>query len=112
MNIDKVIDGLVKYFNAKMLPAMNDWQKILAIDVVGRTIKQTVSIREKIAENTFLRALGYIDSEGNVDVDGIAAYLKSYIKERGLIEIKIPFMPVYKVSESDIDDIYKVIMKG
>lgn len=103
MTINKVIDGLARYINENIYPAMNGWQKMIAADVVGRAIQRIDKIAPIITENTFIRALGYVDSEGNIDIEGLMSKLKEYVSQKGKVEIKIPLMPVYKITAEDID---------
>ena len=112
MNIDRVIDGLIKYTNTELISGMNDWQKLIAVDVINRALSRSGAVREFVKSSTFLRALGYVDAEGNVDVEGIAAYLKNAAKECGGLTLKIPLMPSYKFHEDDIEHIYQIIIGG
>jgi hypothetical protein len=112
MKFEKIIDGLTKYINANLYPTMNDWQKLIAVDVVGRAIKKSAELYGTLQVNPFVRALGYIDSEGNVDIEGIVGRIKEYAREKGKIETNIPFMPAWKFTEQDIDEIYRTIIGG
>jgi hypothetical protein len=109
MTVNKLIDGLVRYIDENIYSAMNDWQKMIAADVVSRAMQRSDKIAPIITENTFVRALGYVDSEGNVDVDGILCKIKEYITQKGKLEIKIPFMPTYKMYAEDIDVLRRTI---
>ena len=73
-------------------------------------IKKAEALRAWAESNAFIRALGYIDSEGNVDLDGIVSRVKEFAREKGKIEINIPFMPAWKFTEQDIDEIHKTII--
>jgi hypothetical protein len=110
MKFEKIIDGLARYIKNHLYPTMNDWQKLIAVDVVDRAIKKAEALRVWAESNTFIRALGYIDSEGNVDLDGIVSRVKEFARERGKIKINIPFMPAWKFTEQDIDEIHKTII--
>ena len=112
MKFEKIIDGLTKYINANLYPTMNDWQKLIAVDVVSRAIKKSSELFATLQSNPFVRALGYIDSEGNVDIEGIASRVKEFAREKGKIEINIPLMPAWKFTETDIDEIYRTIIGG
>lgn len=109
MTVNKLIDGLVRYIDENIYSAMNDWQKMIAADVVGRAIQRADKIAPIITDNAFIRALGYVDSEGNVDVDGILCKLKDYIQQKGKLELKIPFMPTYKFYAEDIDNLRRTL---
>lgn len=109
MTVNKLIDGLVRYIDENIYSAMNDWQKMIAADVVSRAMQRADKIAPIITENTFIRALGYVDSEGNVDVDGVLKKLKEYISQKGKLEIKIPLMPIYRFTPEDIDVLRRTI---
>jgi hypothetical protein len=112
MKLDKVIDGAAKYIADKLYPTMVDWQKLIAVDVVTRAINYCESNDPKIQSNSFVRALGYMDGEGNVDLDNVIISLKNFIAEKGgKWKIKIPLMPVFVFTESDVDELYQYICK-
>ena len=109
MTVNKLMDGLVRYIDANIYSAMNDWQKLIAADVVSRAMQRVDKIAPIITDNTFVRALGYVDSEGNIDIDGISKKLKEYISQKGKIEIKIPLMPTYRFTADDVDVLRRTI---
>ena len=112
MKMNRVIDGFVRFIDANIYPTMNDWQKAIAADVVGRMISKAEAIGTVLTENAFVRALGYADSEGNIDIEGIFAKLKEYVSSKGKLEIKLPLMPSYKFYPEDIDSLYRTIIGG
>lgn len=109
MNTEKIINGLVAYIKSDLYPAMNEWQKLIAADVVSRALKRTNEIKTILENNSFAVALGYIDTEGNVDVDGIMTSLKNHVAEKGKVEISLPFMPIYRLTAEDIEKLHRTI---
>lgn len=112
MKIDGVMDGLVCYVRKELYPAMNEWQKVIAADVVSRCINRAEILKAYLENNTYARALGYIDSENNIDIDGIMARLKDYINEKGKITVQLPLMPEFTFYGDDIDALHRMIKEG
>ena len=109
MKLDKVIDGATKYISAKLYPTMVDWQKLIAVDVVSRLVDRA----DTLATNSTIRALGYIDGSGDVDIENVLRRIKSYIGENGgRWKIKLPLMPTFTFTEDDVDELYEFICKG
>lgn len=112
MKVNNIVDGLVKYINKNLYPTMTDWQKILAADIVSRAIKKAENIENTLANNAFIQALGYIDAEGNVEIESTIETIKQYINNNGgKWKLKIPLMPEYAFSSEDIDIIYNEYLK-
>lgn len=112
MKFEKVVDGVSKYLSDNIYPTMVIWQKIIVADVVSRAIRWAEAYLNDPQTCTFLRALSYVDSDDNIDVEGVLIGLKKYIAEKdGKWKIEIPLMPVLVFTESDVDDLFEYIKK-
>lgn len=112
MRVENVINGIIKYVKGNLYPTMTEWQKILAADIISRSLKRMSNIEKTISENTFVQALGYVDTNGNVDIDNTIETIKQYIVDNGgKFKLKLPLMPEYTFSPDDIDVIYNYILK-
>lgn len=90
---------------------MNDWQEVMARVVLGRMLTNLDDIRHSLVSNSFLCSFGILDSEGEVDLDGLSHELKKQIDEKGSITITFPLMPKFKFTASDVDKLYDYIMR-
>ena len=110
MKIEEIVNGAAKYIADKIYPTMNDWQRIIAVDVVTRAINYAESSKETLMSNALVRALGYVDVNGDVDIENVLIRLKSSIREKGgKWKVKFPLMPTYTFAESDVDDLFNYI---
>jgi hypothetical protein len=89
---DKVVDGIAKYINSEIYKGMNDVQEFLSRIVVGRLIENQEHIKRSLIDNGVVRSMGYIDSEGMVDVDTLMIDVKREIERKGKLEMTIPMI--------------------
>ena len=59
--------------------------------------------------NGFIRTFGIIDSEGNIDVEGLAHDIKREIARKEKITLSIPMFGKMTFRPEDVDDLYKKI---
>lgn len=112
MKVEEIVNGAAKYIADKIYPTMTDWQRFIAIDVVTRTINVAENKKETILSNALIRALGYVDANGEVDAENILERLKGFIREKGgKWKVKLPLMPTLIFEEKDVDDLLDYIRK-
>lgn len=111
MEFDKVVNGILKYLNKNIYPGLNDWQTLLARTAVARVVRNVSQLKGKLLSNEYLRTFAVIDSDGNVDVDGLTDDLKMQIKNcpEQKVTIAIPLFGKFSFTEADIDELCKLI---
>lgn len=109
VRFEKVIDGIAKYIDAEIYPAMNDWQEIIARIAVGRILGNREALKQKIVENPLLMSFAMIDSDGMMDAEAFLSDLKSIISQKGEIRFSIPLMGSMKFVDADVDRLKKYI---
>ena len=112
MQIDRVINGILKYMDQEIYPGLSDWQEILARMAVTRVTADRGKLKDAIKSNSFVTALNIVNESGEVDVNGIMADLKSQISAKGKIEIHIPLFGKFCFSNADVDKLHRMIMEG
>ena len=112
MKFEKIINGIIKYIDAEIYPTMNDWQEILARVAVARVLDSSEQFKRTMLTNGFLRTFGIIDSEENVDVDGLLNTLREQIEQKGKLTISLPLMPRLTFTASDIDNLKKYLLEA
>ena len=110
-NFDKVINGITKYLDHNLYDKMNDVQELVARIAVGRAIERSDAIKEALVRNGMIRTFGIIDSDGCVDVEGLAHDIKKQIMQRGTLEISIPMFGKMKFVPDDVDEIKRYILE-
>lgn len=108
-DFNKTVDGLAKYIDNELYAGMNDVQEFAARVFVGRILNNKNHIKELFINNGFFKSFGVIDSEGMVDLEGLAKDIKREIEKKEKITINVPFFGKYTFRPSDVDVLYKTI---
>lgn len=111
MNIDRVLNGVVKYMDREILSSMNDWQEFLARLAMARLLGNK-NLETMLLDNPYVKTFAIIDENGNVDVDGLHRDFKTLIQSKGKIEIALPLFGTYTFNESDVDTLFNCIRGG
>ena len=109
VEFDKVIDGIVKYIDSELLPNMNNVQDFTARVLMGRIINNTNNIKDKIVNNGYIRTFGIVDSEGCVDVEGLAVDIKRELTKKGKVSFDVPMFGKMTFVPSDVDILHQMI---
>lgn len=109
---EKVIDGTVDYIAEELLTRMNDVQEFAARVLIGRVVNNQERIKDALVSNGFIRTFGIIDSEGAVDVEGLARDIKREIARKEKITLSIPMFGKMTFHPEDVDALYKKITGG
>ena len=106
---EKVIDGTIEYIGEEMLSNMNDVQEFAARILISRVLNNQERIKDALVNNGFIRTFGIIDSEGAVDVEGLAHDIKREIARKEKITLSIPMFRKMTFHPEDVDALYKKI---
>lgn len=112
MDFNKVINGINKYLNNEIFTKMNDWQEMLARIAVSRMIGNTETLKTSLMENPFLKTFAIIDSNGNVDVDGLMRDIKQQISQKGKLTLSFPLVGSFTFTADDVDVLHRTILEG
>lgn len=112
MEFNKVVAGLVKYIDRNICPNMNDLQEIGYRALCSKVMGNLDQYKKSLSSNPFLQTFAIIDSDGDVDIDGLISALKGPVAEKEKVKIKIPFYGTFTFTANDLDDIYNTITKG
>jgi hypothetical protein len=110
MEFEKVINGIVKYFNKEIYVGMNDWQEVLARMAVSRLLGNTNTLKQNLANNAYIKTFGIMDDTGNIDVESLYIDLKKQIEAKGKITITLPMFGNFSFTPSDVDKLYQSIV--
>lgn len=116
VSIDKIEAGVAKYIDVELAPN-------IPTDVPNGQLKKLVGVAgaiyavrhglRNLAGNKTLSALGAMDEDGNVDVDGLAEVIKEHIPTKGL-KVTVPFLSDMALTfhAADVDTLHKYITEG
>ena len=111
MNIERVMNGIARYMDREIYSNMNDWQEVVARLAVSRLLGNR-NLENTLMNNAYIRTFAIVDSDGNVDVDGLYRDLKTLVQQKGKVEISLPIFGKYTFHETDVDNLYNCIMGG
>lgn len=112
MSFEKVLNGLLSYLNAEVYSKMSSWQEVLARIAVSRMIGNAGELKQSLMDNTFFRTFAIIDSNGNVDVDGVIRDLRAQIAEKGKLVISLPMLGNFTFTAEDVDELHRHIREA
>lgn len=112
MDFERVIHGIIKYLDREIYNNMNDWQEVLARIAVGRMLGDTDALKESLMQNAFVKTFAIMDSDGNVDVDGLMRDLKEQVSQKGKISITFPLIGTFTFNDSDVDELHRTIAES
>lgn len=112
MRFEKVMHGVMRYLDSEIFASMNDWQEVLARIAVSRVLGNTTELKNKLVNNAYVKTFGIIDSDGNVDVEGLIKDLHQQIDAKGKITITIPMLGTFSFNSADVDTLHRYIMEA
>ena len=107
---EKVINGIAKYIDKEVYPAMNDLQEFGARILVGRILNNQQAVKSALINNGFIRTFGVIDSDGMIDVEELAKEIKTELSKKEKITFNIPMFGKMTFKPSDVDVMYYTIV--
>lgn len=116
VSIENIETGVAKYIDAELAPNIptdtpnGQLKKLVAVSGAIYAVRNGL---RNLAGNKTLAAIGVMDTEGNVDVDGLAEVVKEHIPAKGL-KVSVPFLPDMALTfhAADVDTLHKYITEG
>lgn len=109
VSFEKVLDGASKYINTYMYSGMNDWQELLARVAVARLFANQETLKNSLINNPVVRTFAIIDNDGMVDIDTLAADVRTAIKDKGKIEVSLPVFGKWTFMPTDVDELVRIV---
>lgn len=112
--VAKIEQGAVRFIDNDIAPKIptnipnGQIKKIAAVAGAAYAVKHGV---EKLAANPTLAAIGAVDADGNVDVEGIAEMVKKQITEKGF-KVTVPILGDLTFFAEDVDRLLAYITEG
>ena len=115
VSYEQIENGLMAWLDAELLPGLpvnrkNDAFKKVAVTTAALyCVKNGRRLIDKYA--SMLLAIGLIDEQGGIDVDGVKGVLVGQVPDAGM-SITIPMISDVTFYKSDIETIFNYIKKG
>ena len=106
---EKAMEGIAKYISAEIYPNLNDVQEFAARVFVGRILNNAEYVKQSFMNNGFIRTFGVIDTEGMIDVYGLARDIKRELERSEKVTFNIPWFGKMTFKPEDVNVLYKTI---
>lgn len=112
VSVDKIEKGIAGYLDAELMPQFKGGsiEKVIAGTTVSLALRKTGAMIDSFKDNPAIKALGIMNSDGDVDIDAIAEELKKNIDKNG-VKIDVPMLGTMTFHKDDVDKLYKYIME-
>lgn len=111
MNLSTFLSGVSNYIEKHLYSRMTSWQVIVARVAVARAMRTVESFADALANNTIITSLGFMDHEGNVDVDGLMEDLHAAMEKTGELSFDIPMYGRLTFHAQDVHDMHRCVME-
>lgn len=117
VSLNQIEHGLGRWVDAELLPQIsknNQYDNLKRLGVAAGTvylIRKGKAALSTLQGNQFLKTLGTVDSNGDIDLEGIKTVLVEKIPETGL-KVQVPILNEVTFYKKDIESMYAYIMGG
>ena len=112
VKFETAIDGINRYIDKEIYSNLNSGQEFLARVIIGRINENASSIKNNLMHNGFAKTLGFVDSDGMVDVDQVLHSIKEELERQKSICFEVPLMGKFTFKPEDVDVLYNEIVRG
>ena len=78
---------------------------------VSRMIGNTEELKDTFVNNPFIRTFAIVDSDGEVDYEGILCDVKAELEKKEKITIEMPLLGKFTFVPDDVDELYNTIRR-
>lgn len=117
VSINQIEHGVSRWVDAELIPLLPSGGQYDNLKRMGVAAGAVYIIRKgKVAlmslqNSAFLNALGAIDANGDIDIDGIKEVVKEKIPDVG-IKVSVPILNEITFYKKDVESMYSYIMGG
>lgn len=117
VTLGQIQHGIARYVDAQIMPqlpqtgAMDGLKKLGVGVATAYAAKNIDKVLSGLKGNQFLTALGVIDVNGDIDVEGLAEIAKEKIPESGL-RVTVPILNELTFYRTDVDALLSYIVGG
>lgn len=83
----KVQKGVANYLDNEVMAAFKDegWKRVVVGAGIALTIQRADKFLPVLQQNQFVKTMGLMDEEGNVDVDSLVPVIKEQLKAEPMV---------------------------
>ena len=112
VSFEHTVDGINRYLDREIYGGLNGLQEFVARVVVGRVNQNAEIIKQSMMNNGFIKTLGFVDSDGMVDIDRLLQDVRREIERQGSVQLEIPMIGKLTFRPEDVDVLRNDIMGG
>ena len=107
VTIEQVRNGITAYIDSEIAPMLEGWERVGFCSAAALILRNLPKVFDQYKTNNFIRMLGIIDENDNIDLDALRDAMASYLTEE---HIDIPIIKRrMKVTGKDLDKLYNMI---
>lgn len=112
-SVAQVEQGLAKYIDAELLPALpRDGLKGFGIGVgAALLVRRGGGVLTELCQNKALQTMGVVTADGMIDLDVLRDICRENIPQGGL-PVPLPMGLQVRLKAEDVDKIYQCIVEG
>lgn len=109
-SIEQIKRGVAAYLDNEFMPMFDEGsiKKVIAGAAISLAITRYSAMADLLLDNQFVKALGVVDENRNVDVDTLAVALKQNMPKDG-VKVDVPSMGAVRLKGDDIDKLKQYI---
>ncbi len=104
VSFEKLAAAVIKFIESEIIPSMTAGQEILARMAIAWVIDSGNIAVDLIAQNSWAKAFGVVDSKKNINADRALGYLRT-IAQKKKLEFTLPIFGHFSFGPEDIDTI-------
>lgn len=111
VDFDTTLDGVTKYINTYICKDLNDWQDVIVHMAIGRIYNNKSAIKQMMINNGYVRALGVVDKNCNIDVENLLVELKAEVERKQKVSVSVPLIGTMTFKPADVDTLKNIILE-
>lgn len=117
VSIAQIERGVGRWVDAELMPLIptgGQYDNLKRIGVAAGAvylIRKGKTVLMTLRDSSFLNALGAVDANGDIDIEGVKEVLAEKIPETG-IKVNIPILNEVTFYRRDLESVYAYIMGG
>lgn len=107
---ENVQKGVAAYLDNEVMPAFRDegWKRVAAGAAISLVINRSSNYIPILQQNKVVSALGLIDENGSVDIEGLVPVVKQQLEKEPL-SIDVPMLGKLTFRPDDVEKLYDYI---
>lgn len=111
VSFNQIVQGLLKYIDAEILPKISGIQKWATGVAVSLAVNNSTQIFHNLKNNQYIKMLNIIDDHDQVNLDVLYAEFKKQA-QKGPIVVDVPMVGSFTFNEMDVNKLYSYIQGG